>query len=125
MALAGKLITVDGDGRIYADRLAVRLPDEQADPTLARLIEWAAERSPVTVTGDFAGEAIDLDQEPDAAEPEGLIRLLSGHKTAKGRLLATPEAARAAYRGGVRTMVTAPVLPPLLAVLSAMREAQA
>ena len=129
MALAGKLVTVDGAGRVYADRLAVSLPDEYADPTLARLIQWAAERSPVAVTGNFSGDgaqkAIDLDHEPDAAEPAGLARLLSGHATAKGRLLATPDAARAAYREGVRTIVTAPVLPPLLAVLAAAREAKA
>lgn len=121
MALAGRLVTVDGEGRVYAGRLAVRLPDEQADPMLAQLIRWAAERSPVAVTAEFAGDAIDLDHEPDAAEPEGLARLLAGRAAARGRLLATPDAARAAYREGVRTLVTAPVLPPLLAVLAEAR----
>jgi pyruvate, orthophosphate dikinase len=123
MALAGKLITVDGEGRVYADRLAVRLPDERADPVLARLIDWAAARSPVMVTAEFAGDAIDLDSEPDAAEPEGLTRLLAGQPVARGRLLAMPDAARTAYRGGLKTVVTSPVLPPLLAILSAAREA--
>jgi pyruvate,orthophosphate dikinase len=122
MALAGRLVTVDGEGRVYADRLAVRLPDEQADPTLARLIAWAAERSPVAVVADSSEAAIDLDHEPDAAEPEGLARLLAGQAAARGQLLATPDAARAAYRGGVRTLVTSPLLPPLLAILSAARE---
>ncbi len=125
MALAGRLVTVDGAGRVYADRLKVRLPEEQADPTLARLTGWAAERSPVSVVSESTEQAIDLDHQPDAAEPEGLARLLTGQTAARGRLLANPDAARTAFRCGVQTLVTAPLLPPLLAILAAAREDRA
>ncbi len=125
MALAGQMITVDGTGKIYAGRLDVRQPDELADPVLARLIAWAAERSPVRVVREFQGEAIDLDHQPKVLEPAGLAQLLNGKKVVRGNVLATPEGARAAYRAGVSTIVTTPTLPPLLAILTAVSEAGA
>ena len=119
MALAGRMITIDGSGTVYADRLAVTGPDERADPVLARLIAWADERSPVAVVADDSGvDGIDVDHLVDAIEGDALERALAGHSKARGRLLAAPLAARAAHAAGVTTIVTQPALPALLAILS-------
>ena len=119
MQLAGRTITVDGSGAVYADRLAVTGPDERADPVLARLIAWADERSPVAVLAeDAGGDGIDVDHLVDGLEDGALERALSGQSKARGRLLAAPVAARAAWAAGVTTIVTQPALPALLAILS-------
>ncbi|MDB5577018.1 MAG: pyruvate, phosphate dikinase [Bradyrhizobium sp.] len=45
-ALVGRTVTVDGDrGRVFEGRLPVEAPDEDADPVLAQLIQWAEERA--------------------------------------------------------------------------------
>ena len=119
MALAGRTITVDGSGVVYAERLAVEAPDEADDPVLATLIGWAAERSSVAVVAQ--GEGVDVDHLADAIEGDGLAAALAGQESAKGRLLATPAAARTAYAAGVRRIVTSPALPALLAIVAEAR----
>jgi len=126
LSLSGRLVTVDGSGSVYADRLPVRAPAEAASPTLTKLIDWARARSPVRVLSDEAGagcgDAFDLDGRPDVVDPKALSALLAGKMAVRGAILSRPEAARAAYRSGVGTIVTTPVLPPLLAILAAVRE---
>jgi pyruvate,orthophosphate dikinase len=119
---AGDIVTVDGEsGRVYAGELPVEMPDEAADARLAQLIDWARERSPVRVLrpADAAGieGAVDIDAQWSGGEPEALPALLHGAAAAKGSALANPETARLARAQGVRTIVTEPVLPALLAML--------
>jgi pyruvate,orthophosphate dikinase len=128
MELAGRTITVQGAGVVYAGRLASEVPDERANPYLSRLIGWARARSPVAVLApDEAPDdlnALDLDRHPDAGDPERLDAALTGQAAARGEYLSTPEGARAAHARGVRTLVTRPLLPALLAIVAAEAEAR-
>jgi pyruvate,orthophosphate dikinase len=118
----GDIVTVDGEtGRVYAGQLPVEMPDEASDSRLAQLIEWARERSPVRVlrpadAADIA-DAVDVDAIWSGGEPDALPGLLHGAAAARGSALANPETARLARAQGVRTIVTEPVLPALLAML--------
>jgi pyruvate,orthophosphate dikinase len=129
LALVGRDVTVDGAGSVYEGRLALLAPDERSDPLLSRLTSWARARCPVRVLhpdeapGDLG--AIDLDQHAEASEPDRLAALLAGRGAARGSVLATPDGARAAFAAGVRTIVTAPVLPAVLAIAAAHAEGRA
>jgi pyruvate,orthophosphate dikinase len=129
MALVGRRITVDGSGKVFAGDLPVTAPDERADPLLSQLAAWAAERSPVRVTDHADGldpaAIFDVDGLPDLGEPDVLANALQGRAIARGVALATPAGARAAVAAGVAHIVTTPVLPALLAILAARREAAA
>jgi pyruvate,orthophosphate dikinase len=124
--LLGRVVTVDGTGRVYDGRLPLVAPDERSDPMLSRLAAWAMRLCPVTVLRpeeappDLA--PFDLDRHVDLGEPDGLAALLAGKQAAHGAILASPEGARAAYAAGVRTIVTAPILPAILAIAAARRE---
>lgn len=118
----GDIVTVDGEtGRVYAGELPVEMPDEASDASLAQLIEWARERSPVRVLRpvDAVGidGCVDIDAHWSGEEPDALLALLQGVTVARGQALANPETARIARAQGVRTIVTEPVLPALLAML--------
>jgi pyruvate, orthophosphate dikinase len=121
LALVGRLVTVDGaSGRVYAGALPTEAPREAEDPRLSRLIDWARERSPVTVVppGDAAGtDAVDLDLLLAEGAAEDLATALAGRTAARGSALANVDVARAARRAGVTTMITEPVLPALLVAL--------
>lgn len=125
-ALAGRVITVDGTGCVYAGSLPVVIPDAQSNPILSTLIEWAAARSPVQVLAPDSAiapkAAFDLDAHPEATDPEHLAKLLAGQPYAKGAVLATAAGATVAYKSGVRTLLTTPILPALLAILAAVRD---
>ncbi|WP_221793077.1 pyruvate, phosphate dikinase [Aquisediminimonas sediminicola] len=121
---AGDVVTVDGEaGLVYAGALAVEIPDERADATLSRLVEWASERSKVRVVHPdeiAAGETyLDVDDHLAGGELDALPALLAGVSAAGGLMLANPDAARVAAAQGVKTIVTQPVLPALLAVMGA------
>lgn len=123
---AGATGTVDGaTGTVYAGRLATARPDEDSDPLLAPLIRWARERAAVTVlrTGDAAVPAgcVDVDALLPDGDVERLGDMLAGASAASGAMLANPAAARIAAAAGVRTIVTDPILPALLATLEAGR----
>lgn len=112
--------TVDGAaGRVYAGALPVETPDERADPHLARLAEWATGRAGVRVLRfeEGAADALDVDAALADGDLSALPRILEGVAVARGRILADPETARLAAAEGVRTIVTEPVLPALLATL--------
>jgi pyruvate,orthophosphate dikinase len=119
----GLVGTVDGGGGVvYAGALAVETPDEEHDPHLRKMIEWAQQRCPVAVlrprdAGELS-ECVDLDAELASVESATLASSLKGKKAARGAILATPDAARQAAACGVKTIVTEPVLPALLAILS-------
>lgn len=117
--LAGQMLTVDGTGTVYAGALALRVPDEEANPDLNRLVDWARARSPVAVVrpGTQDADAFDVDAQ-QARDPDGLAEALKGHAAAKGAALASPEVARIAADAGVRILTTSPVLPALLAILA-------
>ncbi|WP_374414686.1 pyruvate, phosphate dikinase [Novosphingobium colocasiae] len=118
----GAIVTVDGEsGRVYAGQLPVEMPDEAADARLARLIDWARARSAVQVlrpadAGGLEG-CVDVDAQLSDGEADGLKSLLHGAVAAKGAALANPDTARLARAQGVRTIVTEPVLPALLAMI--------
>jgi hypothetical protein len=87
------------------------------------MIDWARERCPVAVlrpgnAGELS-DCIDLDAELASVESATLAPLLKGKKAARGAILATPDAARQAAACGIKTMVTEPILPALLAILCA------
>ena len=122
VARAGQVVTVDGaTGRVYAGALATEVPAESEHGQLARLIEWARERSPIAVlTPQQAGAAdrgVDVDLLLAEGAPEHIEAALAGQPVAHGLGLANPEIARAARRAGVTTMITEPVLPALLVAL--------
>jgi hypothetical protein len=66
-----------------------------------------------------SGDFIDLDAHLTAVDNDSLAVLLRNKKSARGAILAAPEAARQAAACGVKTIVTEPVLPALLSILSA------
>lgn len=118
----GSVATVDGSGGVvYPGALAVLAPDERADPALARLTDWARQRSGLTVVSakddvDIAG-IVDIDEQLAGGDVDRLQDLIAGLDAVRGAIFANPETARLAARLGVRTIVTDPVLPALLATL--------
>jgi pyruvate,orthophosphate dikinase len=123
---AGDTGTVDGaTGNVYAGRLATARPDEDRDPLLAPLIGWARARATVTVlrSGDASVPAgcVDVDALLPDGDVERLGEVLAGVVAASGAMLAAPAAARIAAAAGVRTIVTDPILPALLATLETGR----
>jgi len=126
MQLVGQVVTVDGRGSVYAGMLPVTSPSERGDPVLAQLIEWAGARSPVVVVDDSEeedGDIFDLAAVAPILDSEQLSHLIRGRGAVRGASLAAPEIARVAYRSGVRRLVTQPVLPALLAIVSEARKA--
>lgn len=122
----GQEVTVDASaGRVYAGRLATQEVDVGADPHLGRLLAWAREACPVTVTGeppagaavadlDAAGLGLDPDRPPT---PEQLDAALAGATAARGAVLSTAEGAAAVLRRGVGTVVALPSQPDLALLL--------
>lgn len=121
LALVGQLVTVDGaTGKVYAGALPTEAPREAEDPRLSRLIDWARERSPITVLHPGAGgevDAVDVDLLLAEGSADDLAAALSGKSVARGSALANVEIARLARKAGVTTMITEPVLPALLVAL--------
>ncbi|MEJ5978893.1 pyruvate, phosphate dikinase [Novosphingobium sp. PS1R-30] len=121
VARAGQIVTIDGAaGKVYLGALPTERPREADDAQLARLIEWARERSSVAVIAPEsapAGEGVDVDLLLADGSLESLGDALAGKASVRGSGLANPEIARAARRAGVTTMITEPVLPALLVAL--------
>ena len=118
----GETGTLDGGaGLVYAGLLPVVAPREEQDPDLERLIGWARERSPVRVLrpaeASAADACLEIDAEKVASDPDGVPALLAGASAVRGSVLANPAFARRAADLGVKTIVTEPVLPVLLAIL--------
>ena len=121
-SLAGRVVTVDGGaGRIYAGAVPVQHPDEEADPALTRLAEWARERAPLTVLNarSFTGTPdIDLDAVAGGDDPARALALLRDCRIARGSLLDTDAGVQAAVDAGVHTIVVRLTLPALLAAVA-------
>ena len=122
-SLAGRTVTVDGGaGRVYAGAVPVEHPDEDADPALARLAEWAREHAPLAVLNarSFTGVPdIDLDAVSGGDDPAEAATLLRGCRIARGSWLETDAGVQAAVAAGVQTIVVRLTLPALLAAVAA------
>lgn len=118
VALAGRLVTVDGAaGKVYAGALPTEAPGEAEDPRLTRLIDWARQRSGIVVrhpSEGADGEAVDVDSLLAQGSMEELAQALIGQTAVRGSALANVEIARVAHKAGVKIMITEPVLPALL-----------
>lgn len=121
-SLRGKTVTVDGQsGRVYAGSLPVIAPDEQQDPELSALSEWAAQHSPLNIVPtDQAPDlpTLDLDYVDGGEAPERIAELLAAHpniRGARGGAIATDVGVRAAIARGLEFIVAEPRLPALLA----------
>jgi pyruvate,orthophosphate dikinase len=119
---AGNIVTVDGAaGLVYAGALEVQVPDESADASLNTLIEWARERTSVQVLHPHEAAGIsgvfEVDTQLSSGDADALAALLKGVDVASGAALANPDNARLAVAQGVRTIITEPVLPALLAIM--------
>ena len=125
-ALAGQTVTVDGaSGRVYAGALAVTVPDEAADPSLATLTRWAEAVAPLRVSADAGtsdGPVLDLNTVDGGEDIERLPALLPGHTTVRGGAIASDAGVRAALAAGVKHLIASPRLPVLLAACEAARE---
>ena len=125
-SLVGQLVTVDGgSGKIYAGALAVTVPDENADPSLVTLTQWAAAAAPLQVlTVAPPGPVLDLNTVVGGADSTQLAGLLAGHAVVRGGAIASPGGVRAALAAGVKIICASPRLPVLLAACEAARELQ-
>jgi pyruvate,orthophosphate dikinase len=122
VALAGQTVSVDGAaGLVYAGALPTQAPAEADSPQLRQLIDWARPVSTVRIVTPAEAEGLAFDNVDDAlAVPEpDLAAIFGGRSAVGGSALANPEIARAAKAAGVKTIVTEPVLPALLAVSAA------
>jgi pyruvate,orthophosphate dikinase len=122
--LSGRVVTVDGEnGVVYDGKLPMEIRREEADPALARLIEWAAVRAPVKVETDVpAGVSVtDVDGLAGTDETDAIrtaLASLPGGSCVRGAIFATnDDAVAAAVAAGVGVIVTSPRLPALLVAL--------
>jgi pyruvate,orthophosphate dikinase len=121
----GRDITVDGSaGLVYEGRLPVHEVTTDRIPELGRLLDWARDLCPVTVTHAANGQEYDLDAQ--AGSNDAAARAaddLTDVDRISGSLLTTAEGAAAVMQAGVRTVVTLPGQQPLV-VLLRLLEAQ-
>lgn len=120
--LVGRIITVDAiNGKVYAGELATIAVDEDNDPDLQQLVDWARERSPITVatTADEAPQPL-FDADPVAAElaSDEVPPIPDGTASVTGACFGTEVGVEAALDAGVRTIVATRVLPVLLTVIT-------
>ena len=121
--LVGRIITVDAtNGKVYAGELTTIAVDEGDDPDLQQLIDWARERSPITVvtTADEAPKPL-FDADPVVAEfaSDDVPPIPDGTASVTGACFGTEAGVMAALESGVRTIVATPVLPVLLTIITA------
>lgn len=122
--ISGQNVTVDGDGgRVFAQPLPVKVPNENGEHGIPDLIEWATELSPITVyatnaplpDGLDAHNIVDLDRIPGGENPEEIEELLHGARAARGGALHSDAGISGALKAGVETIFVRQVLPALLA----------
>lgn len=119
--LAGQMVTIDGSGGIvFRGRLDVHQPQENADPLLEQLRQWALPRSPLQVFAHgHAPNDVSVDLESDDVAQAALR--LGGAKSAVGSIFNTDEGVRLAVDSGLDFIVVKQVLPALLAACEAVR----
>jgi pyruvate,orthophosphate dikinase len=124
-ALVGRTVTVDGAGGVvYAGELPVTRPNEEDDPVLRTLCEWAAAHTPVKVETACNDAIILLDTEAlSISDVDSLRRALArlpAGATVGGALFARDDdAVAAAVEASVATIIARPKLPVLLASVHA------
>jgi pyruvate, orthophosphate dikinase len=117
MHLQGQEITVDGaSGHIYRGRLPIASVEESEDPTLCTLIQWAEEKSPLTVRSLDAIDA--LGARDVGVLDAGLDSRLRGVRAAYGQALESDEGIARAIRAGVAIVCVRHRLAALLAALA-------
>jgi pyruvate, orthophosphate dikinase len=120
--LADRPVSVDGTaGAIYDGILPTQQTTADEHPGLSRMLQWAIERSPLTVLfpDDPAvpEDTVDLDAHA-VDDPTNIADALGGSTSARGSILATDDGVRAALAAGATTLVLRPRLPALLTALS-------
>jgi pyruvate, orthophosphate dikinase len=129
-SLAGKLITVDGEGgRVYLGQMPMVETRVSDDPWLTQFAKWAQDSTPIEVVELDAGEVLDLDMagfgvgiEGSTIDLVGLTSTLAGANCVRGSLLSTPDGMRAALEAGVSRVVARPVLPVQVLAVRVARE---
>ncbi len=113
--LAGRTVTIDGSrGLVLAGHLDVDHPQEDADPLLRQLRDWAEARSPLQAHAvGHAPRPPEVDLESDDAAQAA--PRLKGVGSAIGSLLNTDEGVQLAVDAGLEFIVVKQVLPALLA----------
>lgn len=124
--LLNRVVTVDGTGGVvYEGELPVVTPTEEDSAVLGTLLDWARDRSPISVTPTADGldpaTLLDLGSVPGGSDPDTVAEVIrsSGALALTGGAVACPEAVAAAVQNGVSRIVTQPVLPTLLAAVQA------
>ena len=113
------MVTIDGNsGCVFSGRLDVDQPQEDADPLLRQLRDWAQARSPLRVY------AIGHAPQPPAVfladdDASQAAARLSGAASAVGSVLNTNEGVHLAVAAGLEFIVVKQVLPALLAACAA------
>ena len=131
LRFAGQTVTVDGGtGRVYEGALPLEVPDEELDPALARLLEWAEQRAPLRVVRTAPADlpVADLDEIADATDAASLERFLAAAPAGaavQGRALSAELAVAACVRARVEVLIANPRLPVLLAAIRAAADLNA
>lgn len=119
--LAGRTVTIDGNGGyVFDGRLDVDQPQEDADPLLRQLRDWAQARSPLCVHAIGQAPlppAVDL----ESGDASQVVMRLKGVASAVGSLLNTDEGVHLAIAAGLDFIVVKQVLPALLAACAAAK----
>jgi pyruvate,orthophosphate dikinase len=129
-SLAGKLLTVDGEGgRVYIGEMPMVETRISDDPWLTQFARWAQDCAPIEVVESATGEVLDLDMagfgvgiEGSTIDLVGLTSALAGAHCVRGSLLSTPDGMRAALDAGVSRVVARPVLPVQVLAVRVARE---
>jgi pyruvate,orthophosphate dikinase len=128
--LAGKLLTVDGEGgRVYLGEMPMIETGISDDLWLTQFAKWAQDCAPIDVVESDPGEVLDLDAagfgvgiEGSTVDLVGLASILVGARCVRGSLLSTPEGMKAALNAGVSRVVARPVLPIQVLAVRVARE---
>jgi pyruvate,orthophosphate dikinase len=129
-SLAGKLLTVDGEGgRVYLGEMPMIETGISDDLWLTQFAKWAQDCAPIDVVESDPGEVLDLDAagfgvgiEGSTVDLVGLASILVGARCVRGSLLSTPEGMKAALNAGVSRVVARPVLPIQVLAVRVARE---
>ena len=129
-SLAGKLITVDGEGgRVYLGEMPMVETHIADDPWLSRFADWAQDCAPVEVVESDSGEVLDLDiagfgvgVEGSSVDWVGLTAILAGATTVRGSILSTPAGMKAALDAGASRVVARPRLPMQVLAVRVLRD---
>ncbi len=113
--LLGREITVDGSaGTVHHGVAEVVAAREDDDRCITKLLEWAAEASPLQVRRPHEPadvEVLHLDAVEGGSDVQRLPELVAGVKAVRGRVLESPEGLRAVLDTGVRHVVVEHALP--------------